>query len=59
MLGADTPWTVASWVVDTFSDPTLLLVFVAGIGALGWFWVTARIDQVKAHEDAHPADDLV
>jgi hypothetical protein len=59
-MGTDSSlWSLAAWVVDAFSDPELLIVFVAGIAALVGFRVAARVRALAAREDARPADDLI
>jgi hypothetical protein len=58
MRDSNAGWVVADWVMNTFADPELVMVLVAGVGALVGFWVTARIAELKAR-DPQPADDLM
>jgi len=60
MTGESSLWSLAAWVVDAFSDPELLVVFVAGIAALVGFRIAARVRELAAREDdVRPADDLI
>lgn len=59
MFGESNAWSIAAGIVDAFSDPELLVVLVAGIAALVGFRVAARIEALKARDDARPADDLI
>jgi len=60
MTGESSLRSLAAWVLDAFSDPELLVVFVAGIAALVVFRIADRVRELAARDDdVRPADDLI